>query len=158
MKSEQLAGRDFWTKVEHPELGETLHVPRRVREAPANAAHDRRRAPLLGEHNDEIAGEAARPATPAVQAPPSRALPLDGVKVLEFTWVIAGPWGTRYLADYGATVIKVESTTRVDTLRTIAPYKDHVPGAERSAAYATVNAGKLGLTLNLTHPKGPRSR
>jgi benzylsuccinate CoA-transferase BbsF subunit len=76
------------------------------------------------------------------------------VKVLEFTWVIAGPWGTRYLADYGATVVKVESTTRVDTLRTITPFKDHVPGPERSGVYATVNAGKLGLTLDLMHPKG----
>jgi benzylsuccinate CoA-transferase BbsF subunit len=50
--------------------------------------------------------------------------------------------------------VKVESTTKVDTLRTIAPFKDNTPGPERSAAYATVNAGKLGLTLNLMHEKG----
>ena len=154
VKSEQLAGRDFWAKVDHPELGETFTYPGAHAKLSATPLTTRRRAPLLGEHDNEIAGETARPVAPAVQAHPSRALPLDGVKVLEFTWVIAGPWGTRYLADYGATVVKVESTTRVDTLRTIAPYKDHVPGAERSAAYATVNAGKLGITLNLTHPKG----
>ena len=51
-------------------------------------------------------------------------------------------------------MVKVESTTKVDTLRTIAPYKDHAPGPERSGVYATVNAGKLGLTLDLMNPKG----
>jgi benzylsuccinate CoA-transferase BbsF subunit len=51
-------------------------------------------------------------------------------------------------------VVKVESTSKVDTLRTIAPFKDHVPGPERSGVYATVNAGKLGLTLDLMHPRG----
>ncbi len=154
VNSEQLAGRDFWQRVEHPELGETYTYPGVHAKLGGTPLTTRRRAPLLGEHSDEIAGESLRTAVASVAAPSSRALPLAGVKVLEFTWVIAGPWGTRYFADYGATVIKVESTTKVDTLRTIAPYKDHVPGPERSAAYATVNAGKLGLTLNLTHPKG----
>jgi crotonobetainyl-CoA:carnitine CoA-transferase CaiB-like acyl-CoA transferase len=153
--SEQLAGRDFWQKVEHPEHGETVTYPGAFAKFSATPLKTRRRPPLLGEHNDDIAREqrTARASAP-VGAPSSRALPLDGVKVLEFMWVIAGPWGTRYLADYGATVVKVESTRRVDTLRTISPFKDHVPGPERSGAYATVNAGKLGLTLDLTHPKG----
>lgn len=154
VKSEQLAGRDFWAKVEHPELGETITYPGAHAKLASAPLITRLRPPLLGEHNAQIESEAARTLAPAGQTQASRALPLAGVKVLEFMWVIAGPWGTRYLADYGATVVKIESTTKVDTLRTIAPYKDHVPGAERSAAYATVNAGKLGLTLNLTHPKG----
>lgn len=154
VKSEQLAGRGFWSKVEHPEVGETYTYPGPFAMLSDTPLSTRRRAPLLGEHTAEVAAETRRPAAATSAAPSERRLPLDGVKVLEFTWVIAGPWGTRYLADYGATVVKVESTTRVDTLRTIAPFKDHVPGAERSGAYATVNAGKLGLTLNLTSPKG----
>ena len=81
---------------------------------------------------------------------------LTGIKVLDFMWVAAGPWGTRYLADYGATVVKVESTLAVDTLRTLNPAKDSQPGAERSGAYATVNAGKLGLQLNLRTEEGLR--
>jgi crotonobetainyl-CoA:carnitine CoA-transferase CaiB-like acyl-CoA transferase len=72
--------------------------------------------------------------------------------VLDIMWVIAGPWGVRYLSDYGATVIKIDSTTRIDTARTIGPFKDGQPGPERSAAWATVNAGKLGLTLSLSNP------
>jgi crotonobetainyl-CoA:carnitine CoA-transferase CaiB-like acyl-CoA transferase len=154
VRSEQLAGRDFWAMVEHPELGETHTYPGAFAKFSETPITTRRRPPLLGEHNAEVAQETLREPALSRAAPATRALPLDGVKVLEFTWVIAGPWGTRYLADYGATVIKVESTRRVDTLRTISPFKDHVPGPERSAAYATVNAGKLGITLNLTDPKG----
>jgi crotonobetainyl-CoA:carnitine CoA-transferase CaiB-like acyl-CoA transferase len=81
-------------------------------------------------------------------------LPLDGIKVADFMWVVAGPWGTRYLADYGATVVHVESATRIDTIRTVGPFRDNAPGPERSAWGATVNAGKLGLQLNLATPRG----
>ncbi len=154
VKSEQLAGRDFWATVEHPELSEKHTYPGAFAKFSETPITTRLRPPLLGEHNVEVAQDATRERTRPQAAAAARALPLDGVKVLEFTWVIAGPWGTRYLADYGATVIKVESTRRVDTLRTISPFKDHVPGAERSAAFATVNAGKHGITLNLTDPKG----
>ena len=154
VRSEQLAGRDFWATVEHPEVDETHTYPGAFAKLSQTPITTRRRPPLLGEHNAEVAQEALRERPRPNAAPATRALPLEGVKVLEFTWVIAGPWGTRYLADYGATVIKVESTRRVDTLRTISPFMDHVPGPERSAAYATVNAGKLGITLDLIDPKG----
>lgn len=80
-------------------------------------------------------------------------LPLAGVKVLDFTWVMVGPMGVRYLADAGATVIHVESATRIDTARTIQPFKDSQPGPERSGCYQNVNAGKLGITLNLATPQ-----
>jgi len=155
VRSEQLAERDFWSRVEHAELGETHTYPGAFAKFSETPVTTRRRPPLLGEHNVEVGREAHRAERPQTGvAPARRALPLEGVKVLEFMWVAAGPWGTRYLADYGATVIKVESTRRVDTARTIGPFKDHVPGAERSAIYATLNAGKLGLTLDLTHARG----
>ena len=82
-----------------------------------------------------------------------RDLPLAGVKVLDFTWVMVGPMGIRYLADYGATVVHVESATRVDTARSLQPFKDGRPGSERSALYQNFNAGKLGITLNLARPE-----
>jgi len=47
----------------------------------------------------------------------------------------------------------VESAVRVDTARTIQPFKDGQPGPERSGLYANVNAGKLGITLNLAKPE-----
>jgi crotonobetainyl-CoA:carnitine CoA-transferase CaiB-like acyl-CoA transferase len=77
---------------------------------------------------------------------------LAGLKVLDFSWVFATPTGVRYLSDHGATVIHVESATRPDTLRTYGPFKDKRPGAERSGLYANAQAGKLGLSLNMSKP------
>lgn len=155
VRSEQLAAREYWMPVEHPELAETHIYPGAFAKLTETPITTRRRPPLLGEHNGEVERElASRKPAPVAAAPAKRVLALEGIKVLDFMWVVAGPWGTRYLADYGATVIKVESTDRVDTIRTLSPFKDHVSGGERSGLHATVNAGKLGLTLNLMHPKG----
>ena len=79
-------------------------------------------------------------------------LPLDGVKVLDFMWVMAGPASVRYLVDFGATIVHIESATRIDTARTLQPFKDGVAGPERSGLVANLNAGKLSLSLNLDHP------
>jgi benzylsuccinate CoA-transferase BbsF subunit len=78
----------------------------------------------------------------------------DGVKVADFAWVGAGPITTRYLSDYGATVVRIESATRPEFLRTSQPFRDGVPGVNRSAFYATFNGGKQGISLNLKTPKG----
>jgi crotonobetainyl-CoA:carnitine CoA-transferase CaiB-like acyl-CoA transferase len=80
--------------------------------------------------------------------------PLAGVKVLDFMWVMAGPSATRVLADYGATVVRIESTRRVDTARTMGPFHGGQPGPDNSAFFQTLNAGKLGVTLDLTQEAG----
>ena len=80
-------------------------------------------------------------------------LPLSDVKVLDFMWVLAGPGITRSMADYGATVVRIESTKRVDPTRTVGPFKDNNTGAEYSALFGNNNAGKLGLSLDLTKPE-----
>src|SRR5271170_4554167 len=46
-------------------------------------------------------------------------LPLKDVKICDFMWVMAGPASTRILADYGATVVRIESPTRIDTARAL---------------------------------------
>src|SRR5579859_99841 len=81
-------------------------------------------------------------------------LPLAGLKVLDFTWVMAGPAATRYLADYGATVVKVESATKIETGRTLGPAWQGNPDPETSAFMADNNAGKLGVTLNIRTESG----
>lgn len=79
---------------------------------------------------------------------------LDGVVVINFGWVLAAPVTGKYLADLGATVIRVESIHRPDPLRVSSPYKDNVPGINRSGYYAFYNANNYSLTINLKHPKG----
>jgi crotonobetainyl-CoA:carnitine CoA-transferase CaiB-like acyl-CoA transferase len=65
-------------------------------------------------------------------------------------WVLAGPGITRLLADYGATVIRIESTNRTDPTRTVGPFQDSQTGAESSALWGNNNAGKYGITLDLS--------
>jgi crotonobetainyl-CoA:carnitine CoA-transferase CaiB-like acyl-CoA transferase len=79
---------------------------------------------------------------------------LADVKVLDLMWVMAGPAATRMLADHGATVVRVESTRRIDTARTLAPFFDGVPGPERSGCFQNLNVGKRMLTLDPTTPAG----
>ena len=80
-------------------------------------------------------------------------LPFEGVKVADFSWVGVGPITMRYLADYGATVVRIESIQRPDFLRLAAPFRDGEPGIDRSGFFANYNGGKLGASLDLKHPK-----
>lgn len=78
----------------------------------------------------------------------------EGVKVADFTWVGVGPITTKNLADHGATVVRIESHTHLDTLRVAPPFKDGVPGVDRSAFVADYNSSKYGVSLDLNTPKG----
>jgi benzylsuccinate CoA-transferase BbsF subunit len=84
----------------------------------------------------------------------SRKGPLAGIRVADFTWIGAGSYTTKLLADFGADVIKVESSTHMDTLRSTPPFKDGVKGIERSGYFADRNTSKRGMRLNLKHPQG----
>jgi benzylsuccinate CoA-transferase BbsF subunit len=77
----------------------------------------------------------------------------EGLKVLDFSRVIAAPLATEYLAQLGATVVKIESAESLDTLRICAPYKDNKVEIERSGYFAAYNANKLSMSLNLLHPR-----
>ncbi|MGE0820748.1 MAG: CaiB/BaiF CoA transferase family protein [Candidatus Binatia bacterium] len=73
----------------------------------------------------------------------------DGIKVLDFGWIGVGPITARYFADHGATVIRIESLSRFDGLRMAPPYKNAKPGLNNSQFFATFNASKLSLGLNM---------
>jgi benzylsuccinate CoA-transferase BbsF subunit len=80
--------------------------------------------------------------------------PLDGVHVLDLSWVMVGPASGRYLADLGADVIKVESSKRIDPVRTLGPFKDGKTGPERSLSYHNLNAGKRCVAIDIRAPEG----
>ena len=75
-------------------------------------------------------------------------LPLAGLKVLDFTTLLPGPYATQLLADMGAEVLRIESPTRPDLVKFMPPFvgtgKDKV-----SAAHATLNRNKQSMTLDL---------
>jgi len=80
--------------------------------------------------------------------------PLEGLKVVELSWVVAGPLVGRSLAEYGATVVRVESSKRWDAARVLSPCKDSERGPDRSGCYQNCNAGKLGITVDLGTEEG----
>jgi CoA:oxalate CoA-transferase len=85
---------------------------------------------------------------PAEQTAPRRG-PLSGVKVIDLTHMLAGPYCTWLLGALGADVIKVEMPGGGDFTRSIAPFAD-----ERSVYFCSVNRNKRSITLNLKRPLG----
>ena len=79
---------------------------------------------------------------------------LEGVKVADFSWFGAGPICAEHLATYGATVIRIESETHVDALRTVAPFAKDKTGYNVSGYFNNFNAGKYDLLLNMNTPEG----
>ncbi len=84
------------------------------------------------------------------QPPATAAIaPLDGVRVLDFTWALAGPFGTMQLADLGAEVVKVEYPETHEKERGFGPYYQGI-----STFFFSVNRGKQGICIDLKHPEG----
>jgi crotonobetainyl-CoA:carnitine CoA-transferase CaiB-like acyl-CoA transferase len=92
----------------------------------------------------------ARPQLPARQ-PRATGVPtaLDGLLVVDFTRVVAGPACTQTLADFGAEVIKVENPEGGDDTRAY----EHAELGGESAAYLSLNRGKRGIALDFTRPE-----
>ena len=100
--------------------------------------------------------------------------PLEGVRVADLTWLLAGAGGPRLLASLGAEILRIEWRERLDFLRYMPPFapmqdeetkksgamelnslsKDSVRSVNRSGYFNDINAGKKGLSLNMGHPKG----
>ena len=178
-----LMARGYYQSVDHPQLGTSLILPRspiRTRGEQPQA----KRAPMLGEHTDDILNDlnplsprtaegdaqstttlpASREEMPEAEGPRSTNLysrtppparrPLDGVRVLDFTWAIAGSLGTRLLADLGAEVLKIESESRIDPIRYrgVQP-PDHF-SINTNGTFNDCAGGKKSVTLNLKTEAG----
>src|SRR6478752_6411648 len=92
----------------------------------------------------------ARPQLP-VRAPRAKGVPnvLDGLLVVDFTRVVAGPACTQTLADFGAEVIKIENPDGGDDTRSY----EHADLAGESAAFISLNRNKRGIALDLNKPE-----
>jgi benzylsuccinate CoA-transferase BbsF subunit len=91
----------------------------------------------------------------AHQAEDASRLPLSGVRVIDFTWVGAGPFTTKVLADFGAEVVKIESRARPDQLRKAEPLVGS-RGLDESGYFAVRNPNKKSVTINMKHPDASR--
>jgi benzylsuccinate CoA-transferase BbsF subunit len=80
--------------------------------------------------------------------------PLDGIRVADFCWAWAGPYGALQLAHLGAEVIRIESNTRMCPSRQIPPWAENERGINRAGYFNQYNQGKRSLTLDLKKPEG----
>jgi len=157
----QLRARRFFATVRHEEVGRAMSYPGPPCVMGARPWHPSRRPPLVGEQ----AGPAWAP-RPIGQEDRSGGLPLpegtfgfvadralrrgsekstrvlEGVRVLDFTWVVAGPVATRILADHGADVIKVERRDARDL------------GGRRGGITGNLNRGKRSVVIDVNRPRG----
>jgi crotonobetainyl-CoA:carnitine CoA-transferase CaiB-like acyl-CoA transferase len=145
--SEHLAARGFFEDV--PEVG--CVFPGRFAKATVPLTY-LGPPPQLGQHTDEVTANLERRpvAPPPVEPAPTRR-PLEGLKVLDFTWAIAAPMATRNLADHGATVVRIESEGRMDVIRNAGPFVNDETHPDNTAQYHSANAGKYLLSLDLSN-------
>ncbi|MYK26723.1 MAG: CoA transferase [Dehalococcoidia bacterium] len=154
LENPQLEARGYWRSL--PVGGREARHPGPSVRFSAWSRPDDRPAPPSGANTDEVLAEPVRPAPPAPADPPRTTLPLEGLKILDFMWVMAGPAATRVLADYGATVIRVETPSRPGAGRSMAPFRGGQFAPQNSLFFDNMNAGKLGLALNLGCEEGRR--
>ena len=154
-KSDQFESRKYFVKPLGEGASANFAYPGAFARFSATPLSPTRRPPRLDEHREEIISEIGRVAcVESGGGANNSALPLAGLKVLDFMWALAGPGATRTLADFGATVIRVESSSKLDVVRTIRPFMDGDESPEKSALFHNTNAGKRMLTLDLTKPEG----
>jgi crotonobetainyl-CoA:carnitine CoA-transferase CaiB-like acyl-CoA transferase len=149
---EQYRVNNQFLNLEHDVLGCKLGYVRSPVDAMADGV-DLARAPTLGEHQNLLSGLPTPVRAPLErrQADPAKAL--AGLRVVDFGWVLAAPIGTRILASFGAEVLRVESATKPDSMRSqVGP--DGKPDADMGGLFNVVNAGKKSLTIDLTKPEG----
>ena len=139
-----LAARQFFVNFAQPPGG-TLRAPGPLLRSSAAPLRVRRPAPPCGERYAAGFAPEGWETTSEHAIPPAdraRHLPLHGVRILDLSRVWAGPYGTHYLADHGAEVLKVESGKFPDGRR---------PG---DPAFAEINRNKHFITLNFQIPEG----
>ena len=146
---EHVKARGFFIEQDHPVVG-AFRYPGPYLRMGQSPLSIRRPAPLVGQHTAEVFDQLAAHRGMAAAGRPvamddASALPLEGIRVVDFTRTWAGPLGTRALADFGAEVIKIESALMADG-------RDY----EGGSSYADLNRNKRSITLDLRSPEAQR--
>ena len=148
--------RNVMTEVDDPVIGtySTQGAPFRFSRTPWEIKGP---APTIGQHNDDLAAITPRPhenghVTTAATPTHERALPLEGIRVVDLTKSWAGPYGARYLADFGAEVIRIEST-KFPEGRVMDP-DNHDAWLRSNTMYGEINRNKYSVALDLHSEEG----
>ena len=163
VESPQYAERGFWREISTGGI-DSVRFPGPFAQLSVTPLDISAPPPTVGQHTAEVLAEADAervsvvPVSEELVATAAAshrdpALPLADMKILDFMWVMAGPGSTRVLADWGATVVRVESSHKVEAARTIQPFLNNEAGADNGGLYQNMNAGKLGITIDISKPE-----
>ena len=172
--------RQTFLEVEHPELGRTFSEVGAKWLCPQVPWRTGPRAPLLGEHNDQVLRgwtddvprvQVSQNRPDLVLSPHGKPFALSGIRMIDLSWLLASAGAGRFLSALGAEVIKIEHDSKPDMIRwgnamvaeggrtardaATAPLDGPIPKSpNRSGFFMEINSGKRCISLNLKHPRG----
>ena len=108
--------------------------------------------PSPGEHTAEVVEAWSAPSEWPEPTASARRLPLDGVRVVDFCWNIAGPIMGRALGDLGAEIVKIEPREMGDPSRGLVPFRGGVTNLNGSYTFHDINRDKQSVTIDMRKP------
>ena len=161
---EHLRVRDFWRSIQEGDAA-GVELPGGPATIDGVRVGTKRQPPRLDEHGAEIREQlaevsadrdslAAAPAQPTAWSVGDADLPFAGLRVADFSWIGVGPITAKALADHGATVVRIESSSRLDGLRANPPFKDDVIDIDMAHFFGTFNTSKLSIDIDLKTAAG----
>ena len=161
---EHLRVRDFWRPVNEGDAA-GVELPGGPATIDGVRIGTKRQPPRLDEHGAEIRAQLAEvtadheslaeaPIQPAAWSVGDADLPFAGLRVADFSWIGVGPITAKALADHGATVVRIESSSRLDGLRANPPFKDDVIDIDMAHFFGTFNTSKLSIDIDLKTAAG----
>ncbi|MBV1905008.1 MAG: CoA transferase [Pseudomonadales bacterium] len=148
----QLKARGYWVDINartHPGAFAQMSRNKVGSDAPA---------PLFNGSGDDVKSfQWSKPSSNksiAGKSGDSRGQAFAGLKVADFAWVGVGPIVSKFLADHGATVVRIESANRPDVLRRSPPFKGRKSDYNNSQFMANFNSSKLSLALDMSGSEG----
>lgn len=138
--------REFFRTINQPGVGDVKLIAPAVLQADGRAPF-RRPAPAAGEHTTELA---SLPVPQRSAGTGNAARPLEGLRVIDMTWVWAGTFGGMNLAHLGADVVRIESSVRPDLYRRGGAAPEGVePSLNTAGMFNQWNQGKRSVALDL---------
>ncbi|MDP7068763.1 MAG: CoA transferase, partial [Acidimicrobiales bacterium] len=146
--------RDFWRPFDFPAANESVRRAGGPLTVNGERCDQPSEVPGSGSSGAELLSESPRVRRTSTTSQQDDDLPFSGLKIADFSWIGVGPITAKCFADHGATVVRVETERRLDTLRAQAPFKDGEFGINRSNFYGSFNTSKLSLSLDLSSDAG----
>lgn len=149
----QLAARDVFQPVQYGT--DTVELPRLPMLFSQTPLRPPKPAPAPNEHDAGLLKQWHEPresGTPPLHATQD-ALPLAGLRVADFSWMLAAPLATRFLADLGADVVRIESRMRRDMTREIGPQPPGYQNLDTNSTQHQASSNKRSLALDMRHPE-----